>query len=51
MPRAETDKPIHRLHDVDLVEVQGTQGTLVLPLPQSVVYINESEELVYVFLT
>ena len=48
LPRAETDKPIHRLHDGDLVEGQGTQGTQILPPPQLLGYLDESEDSTYV---
>ena len=44
MPRAETEKPIHIHHDLDLVEVQGTQGNQLLPITQLIGYIYESED-------
>ena len=44
LPRAETEKLIHRLHDVDLVESQGTQGTRILPPPELLGYLDESED-------
>ena len=40
----DTDKPIHILYDVDLVEGQGTQGTHILTPTQLLGYINESED-------
>ena len=48
MLRTETDKPIHILHDVYLVEVQGTQ---ILPPPQLLGYLYESEDSTSVLLT
>ena len=50
-PRSETDNLKYRLHDVDLVEGQGTQGTQILPHPQLIGYINDSEDSTYSFLT
>ena len=44
MPRAETDKPIHMLHYVDLVELQETQGTYILPPTQLLGYLDESKD-------
>ena len=46
----DTDKPIHILYDVDLVEGQGTQGTQILPPPQLLGYLDESEDSTYVLL-
>ena len=42
MPRADIDNLTHRLHDVDLVEVQETLGTRILPSNQLLRYLNES---------
>ena len=48
MPIVDTDKMTHRLHDMDLVEGQGTQGTQILPPPQLLGYLDESEDSTYV---
>ena len=39
------------LHDVDLVEAHGTKGTQILPPPQLLGYLNESEDSTYDLLT
>ena len=44
LTRAETDKPIHGLHHMDIVKVQGTHETWILPPPQLLGYLDESEE-------
>ena len=44
MPRTETDKPIDRLHNMDLLEGQGTWGTQRLPPTQLLGYLDESED-------
>ena len=44
MIREETDKPMNRLYDVDLLEGQGNQGTWILLPPQLLGYIYDSED-------
>ena len=48
LPREETYKPIHRLHDVDIVEGQGIWGTWILHPPQLLEYLYGSEDPTYV---
>ena len=45
LPRTDIDKPTDKIHDVDLLEDQGTQGTCRLPPPQLLGYLDESEDL------
>ena len=44
MTSSDTEKPIHILHDVDTFEGQGIWVTQILPLPQLLGYIDESED-------
>ena len=44
MPRADTEKSIEKLYNVDFLEGQGTQGTQRLPPPQLLGYLEKSED-------
>ena len=50
MTREDTEKPIQRLHDVDLVERTGTQGNRILPPAQLLGYIDDLEDSTYALL-
>ena len=43
LPRADTEKLIYRINNVDIVEGQINWGTRILPPPQLIGYLNESE--------
>ena len=48
MIREETNKPINRLHNVDLFEGKGTQVTCILPPPELSGYLDGSDDSTYV---